>query len=134
MRDFHQKHFFVLMIFLLLVVTGCSTSLNGIKVDQVKVYINIESEANTMVKEITGEKDEAGVLIKLVQQVKEQDKNIDLPPSDYQLVFSLENGETLTYSLWLDPEQGRGIVMGDTSHFAGISSSDVERVASIIND
>lgn len=134
MRDFHQKHFFVLMIFLLLVVTGCSTSLNGNKVDQVKVYINIESEANTMVKEITGEKDEAGVLIKLIQQVKEQDKNIDLPPSDYQLVFSLENGETLTYSLWLDPEQGRGIIMGDTSHFAEISSSDVERVASIIND
>ncbi|WP_345239277.1 hypothetical protein [Pontibacillus salipaludis] len=134
MRRFRYEVIIILFLFVLIGLIGCHATWNGNKPEKVLVYKYQSENSYELLKEINVNMEEAKVLIKLAQDVKEQDDRMDLPPSDYRLDFSLDNGDTISYSLWLNQDLGSGVIMEKPSRFAEISTSGVNKLDDILRD
>ncbi|GGD14819.1 hypothetical protein [Pontibacillus salipaludis] len=134
MRRFKYEAIIILSLFVIIGLTGCHATWNGNKPEKVLIYEYQSEDSYELLKEINENTEEAKVLIKFAQDVKEQDDRMDLPPPDYRLDFSLDNGVTIPYSLWLNQDLGSGVIMEKTSRFAEISTSDVNKLDDILRD
>lgn len=134
MRRFRYEAIIILSLFVLVGVTGCHSTWNGNKPEKVLIYEYQSQDSYELLREVNENTEEAKVLINLAQDVKEQDDRMDLPPSDYRLDFSLDNGDTISYSLWLNQDLGSGVIMEKPSRFAEISTLDVNKLDDILRD
>ncbi|KGP90671.1 hypothetical protein N780_04410 [Pontibacillus chungwhensis BH030062] len=134
MRWFRYEAIIILFLFVLIGLTGCHATWNGNKPEKVLIYEYQSEDSYELLREVNENTEEAKVLINLAQDVKEQNDRMDLPSSDYRLDFSLDNGDTISYSLWLNQDLGSGVIMEKPSRFAEISSSDVNKLDDILRD
>jgi hypothetical protein len=128
--DMCRKLLFVtIMVVFIFVVSGCG------KVNRGSVSeANLLQDGEVIFKYTQDEhSDEMKVLIKMVNKVRKQHGMVDMPPSDYQLEFVLEDGENISYSLWSDPDSST-ILENSSSEYVELSHSDTGKLNQVVTE
>jgi hypothetical protein len=95
---------------------------------------NLYQDENSIFKFTDNEHaEEIRVLVKVINKVRSQAGMVDMPRSDYQLEFVLDDGEARGYSVWIDPDSSF-VMENSTSYYVELSSSDTEKLNQVITE
>ncbi len=123
----------VMLVFGIILMFALLSACNNVDYGSVR-EANLYQDENRIFKFTDNEHaEEIRVLVKVVNKVRSQVGMVDMPRSDYQLEFVLDDGEAMRYSLWIDPDSSF-LFENSTSDYVELSSSDTEKLNQVITE